>query len=278
MQFGRAWDIFALNLLIIALIPASALLHRRFPRQWIQFLRDWYVMPLLIILYMENRRLVPLINPHDMDSLLISIDRFLFFGHDPTILLEGITSPFLSEILQASYATFYFLPASLCVILYLRGPRMDFHINASTILMGFYLSYIGYYFTPAIGPRFTLDHLQTFSLSGVFLFDFIRDMLARAEGLMRDCCPSGHAMISLLTVGLARRYVRRFFPIACIWASLIVFSTVYLRYHYVIDLIAGLFLGLVVYRYGPGIAESLIVRNRCSTEDAGVIACGQEDS
>ena len=50
---------------------------------------------------------------------------------------------------------------------------------------------------------------------------------------MRKC----RYRISLLTVLLARRYTRGFFSAACIWATRIIFSSVYLGYHYVFDLI-----------------------------------------
>ncbi len=257
----QAWDIFGLNLLIIAFILGAALFHAYFSSTWMRLFRDWYVPAFLIVVFLENRRLVPLVNPHDLDSLFIRIDRLIFAGYDPTVLLESITYPVLSEILQLSYASFYFLPFSLCLILYLARTKTEFHISASTILVGFYLSYLGYYLTPAIGPRFTLNHLQTFPLSGVFLFDALRGMLDQAEGVMRDCCPSGHVMISLLTVLLAKRYARGFFPVAFIWAVLIILSTVYLRYHYVIDLAAGTALGLLVYGFMPGIARSAILRS-----------------
>ncbi len=253
---GQAWDIFALNLLIIASILGVALLYGRLSGAWAELFRDWYVPAFLIVVFFENRRLIPLVNPHDLDAVLIRIDRLFFAGHDPTVLLERITHPVLSEILQISYASFYFLPLSLCLILYLARRRIEFHISASAIILGFYLSYLGYYLFPAIGPRFTLDHLQTVPLSGVFLFGPIRSSLAQAEGVMRDCCPSGHVMISLLTVLLAGRYARGFFPVVLVWAVLIIFSTVYLRYHYVIDLAAGAGLGLLVYGLVPGIAGS----------------------
>ena len=261
MRLGEALDIFILNIIIIASILTVSRVHSRFPNETSRFFRDWYVPALLIIIYLENRRLIPLINPHDLDDILIALDRFIFLGHDPTILLEKFTYPLLTEILQIAYASFYFLPFTLCLILYLKKPHLVFHINASVILMGFYLSYIGYYISPVIGPRFTLNHLQSVPLTGVLSFDFIHNMIARTEGIMRDCCPSGHAMISLLTVLLARRYTRNFFPIALIWAFLIIFSTVYLRYHYVTDLIVGMALGFVVYRLGLKSVEAIILKD-----------------
>ena len=262
MHIRQAHDIFVLNMLITAAILLAAYVHRRFPHAWVRFFRDWYVLPFLIVIYLENRTLIPIINPREFDSLVMAADRFFFLGHDPTILMERIMYPALSEILQISYASFYFLPLTLCVILYfLRETRDDFHVAASTIFMGFYLSYIGYYFTPVLGPRFTMEHLQSVPLTGLWTFDFLRNLLAQAEGRMYDCMPSGHALVSLLTVLLSWRYAKRYFPVALVWTVLLLFSTVYLRYHYVTDLVVRISLGFAVYRWGEPMARSIITRN-----------------
>lgn len=269
VQPAPAWDLFCLNLLIIGIILGISTFHKFFHQAWVQLFRDWYVPAFLLVIFLENRRLIPLVNPHDLDPAFIRIDRFICLGHDPTVLLERITFPFLSEILQISYASFYLLPFMLCVIVYLKRPRIEFHATASMVLAGFYLSYLGYYFTPVIGPRFTLDHLQTIPLQGVFLFDTLREALAQAEGRMRDCCPSGHALISLLTVLLAGRYARSFFPVAFVWALLVLFSTVYLRYHYVLDIIIGAGLGLVIYCFGQGLFPRLVPKEPSREQAAG---------
>ncbi|OQC26434.1 MAG: PAP2 superfamily protein [Deltaproteobacteria bacterium ADurb.Bin072] len=276
-HLDRARTIFVLNIFIITAISLTAYAWRKYPLPCIRFFRDWYVIPFLIVIYLENGPLVPLINPREMDSLVISIDRFLFLGHDPTVLLETIVHPVLSEILQLSYASFYLLPLSLCMILYLPGKtRNDFHVVASTILMGFYLSYIGYYLTPVLGPRFTLDHLQGVPLTGLWTFDFVRTLLAQAEGRMYDCMPSGHALVSLLTVLLSWLYLKRFFPVALVWSLFLLFSTVYLRYHYVTDLVVGMALGTAVFRYGPGLATAFICGNETAMTPPRVDELGEE--
>jgi membrane-associated phospholipid phosphatase len=273
-----AWDIFIMNSIIIISIFLVMKAHQCLPKPWMQFFRDWYVPAFLIFIYLENRRLIPFINPHDFDSLFIRIDRFIFLGHDPTVLIEKLTNPVLSEFLQLSYASFYFIPFTLALFAYLKRSRLDFHIIVSTILMGFYLSYLGYYITPVIGPRYTLDHFQSFPLTGVYTFGFVRNLLTQVEGMMMDCCPSGHTLISLLTVLLARRYFRPFFLISSIWAFIVIFSTVYLRYHYVVDLIAGAILGLLVYKVGPFLSEHLIHEKDEISSDADMYAdlCQEE--
>lgn len=231
--------VFFLNIALMTFIFTLPRLQHRWKRPAMDFLRDWYLLPVLIAVYLQLGVVIPAVNPGEVDEWLIRIDRLFFFGHDPTVLLEPFAIPPVTELLQIVYASFYLLPLSLCVIVYAKRRREVFHTVVSAIVIGFYISYIGYLITPAIGPRYTLAYLQNIELSGLWSFGFIRTMLDQASGMMRDCCPSGHTMIGIVTFLLAWRYERKFAPVALIWAAVIVFSTVYLRYHYVIDVLAG---------------------------------------
>jgi membrane-associated phospholipid phosphatase len=262
---GKAWDLFSLNLVILATIFLVPVLHSRMDHPSVQKVRDWYIPAFLLVIYLENRRLIPLVNPHDLDPWFIRFDRMLFLGHDPTLLLEAISHPVISEILQLSYASFYFLPLTLTLLVYLKKPALDFHVVMSTLLIGFYLTFLGYYLTPVIGPRFTLMHLQTSPLTGLFSFEFIRMVIDATEGVMRDCCPSGHALIALVSVLLSRRFYPRFFPLAAGWASLIIFSAVYLRYHYVTDILAGVLLAVPVSYLVAGLSEAYLKKSGSGT-------------
>ena len=64
------------------------------------------------------------------------------------------------------------------------------------------------------------------------------------EGIQWDAFPSGHTAIAIIVLAMAARYQRRlFYPLLVITVSLMI-STVYLRYHYVIDVIAGVLLAV----------------------------------
>ncbi|MBN1664751.1 MAG: phosphatase PAP2 family protein [Deltaproteobacteria bacterium] len=254
-------DLLVLNLCCIALIIFVRAVALRVKRDFFTVFRDWFALLFLIIIYMEHSTLIPRINPHDVDDLLIGADRFLFAGHDPTVLMERFTHPVLTEFLQIVYTSYYFLPAVLCFWLYAKGDKSAFHISASALLIGFYISYIGYYASPAIGPRFTLDHLQIMPLDGVLTFHFLRNALDQMEGITRDCYPSGHAMISFITVLLARRYLKSYAVAALVWTLLLLISAIYLRYHYVVDVIVGIALSFVVYGFVP-LIEKYVTRGR----------------
>jgi membrane-associated phospholipid phosphatase len=203
-----------------------------------QFVRSWYPVALITTTFKELEYLIPRLHPRDFDWQLAAID-YRIFGVHPTLWLERLHIPLLTEIFQIIYATYYFYPVILGAVLWRKGWFVKFYFWVFILMVGFYLSYLGYVAVPAIGPRFILADQQTIPLSGVFLFDTIRGTLDRAEGITRDCFPSGHTEITLLVLYYAWKFHRRTFWWMLVPCSAIILSTVYLRYHYVIDVVAG---------------------------------------
>ncbi len=178
------------------------------------------------------------VNPVDIDPLLIKLD-YAFFGNHPTVMLEAMMNPVLTDILQLAYSSYYFLPVTLGIALLKNGQREEFNRSLFLILFCFYLSYVGYIIWPALGPRFTLDHLQTQKLQGFFIAEPLQNLLNKLEGIKRDAFPSGHTGIALTVLFLSYRFNRKLFRIFLPIVSALIFSTVYCRYHYVVDIIAG---------------------------------------
>jgi membrane-associated phospholipid phosphatase len=220
----------------LAANPAPSLLY---------FVRSWYPVVLVPLIYKELEYLIPRLHPRDYDRELAAIDHAIFGAH-LTIWLERVTHPALTEIFQLSYITYYFLPVILGAVLWRRREFDRFQFLLFVVVLGFYLSYLGYIAVPAIGPRFLLADQQTFPLKGLLFFDFIRTTLDRAEGITRDCFPSGHTALTLLVLYYSYRFHRLTFWALLVPGSLLIISTVYLRYHYVIDVFAGALLALAV--------------------------------
>ncbi len=185
------------------------------------------------------------------DASLISVDHALFGVH-PTVWLERLISPTLSALLQFAYISYYFIPLSLGVALIARGRFEEFEEALFGILLCFYLSYVGYLLVPAIGPRFTLGHLQTEGLQVSPFIEKIQDVLNSLEKNKTDAFPSGHTAVSLMSLYYAwsKKEKRLFAGLIPVVTGLLI-STVYLRYHYVIDVIAGIALTILTVYLAP---------------------------
>jgi membrane-associated phospholipid phosphatase len=209
----------------------------------VRFLRWWYPALLIPFIFNELQYLVHPINPVDIDAQLVAID-YALFGVHPTVWFERFTVPLVTEYMQLAYVTFYFLPFILCAPLYRQGQFLAFRVCLCALLLGYYVSYLLYFLTPARGPRFYLAAYHTLPLTGLWLTTPLQASLDALEGIQRDAFPSGHTAIAIIVLAMAARYQRRlFYPLLVMTVSLMI-STVYLRYHYVIDVIAGVLLAV----------------------------------
>jgi membrane-associated phospholipid phosphatase len=203
------------------------------------------IFPIIVVIMIFNSLggLIRYINPTTYDHVLIHLDYRIFNAH-PTVALEQITTPALTELLQLAYTSYYFLPIILCVMLKVKGREAEFNRSVFLIILCFFLSYIGYIIVPAIGPRYTIRHLQNIELHGILLRGIIDQTLNALEGIKRDAFPSGHTAVALTVLYLAYRFHKRLFQVFLPVVIALLISTVYLRYHYVVDVIAGILLFL----------------------------------
>lgn len=216
-----------------------------------RFLRFWY--PVFMVFFCFKEIYVIMISAHNVlyDEYLIRIDKWLF-GVNPTDFLSQYLNPYAVEFLQIVYGLFYVMPVIYAMELYLWHRYEELKYAIFVVFFGFYLSFIGYLLVPAIGPRFTLYDFHNLNneLQGFFFAEKIRDFINFGESIpknipnpqdfaQRDAFPSGHAIMIILITYLSHKIKSNSFYFYLPYSILMLFSTVYLRYHYVIDLIAA---------------------------------------
>lgn len=200
---------------------------------------------------------IHLVNPNDMEPYLLVFDRLLWgatFGE----WIEPYQRHFVTDFLQLCYASYYFLPLVLFILLYAQHKDREARILLTSIVAAFLSNFLMYILVPARSPYVIAHdpataHLVSFAgpLAGSELTHWLRASIESAEFNMRDCFPSGHTYISLVTLISVWRYQRKIFPIYAVIVSGLIFGTLYLRYHYVIDLAAGVLCAGLVTRWVP---------------------------
>jgi len=237
---------FRLFVIYGALIAAQIYLGKLSPRKGIlKFIYD-IAFPTIMILtvFYTLTILVPGIRSHDIDYLLIRAD-YLLFGTYPTVWIERFYSPLFTDLFQSGYLSYYFLPIILGVTLKIQKRNAEFEEGLFFILLCFFLSYVGYILFPALGPRYAMDHLQSLPVQGNCLYEWTVSLLNQIEGIKRDAFPSGHTGISLTVLHLTFRFEKRLLPLFIPLVLLMIIATVYLRYHYVVDVLGGIALYLL---------------------------------
>jgi membrane-associated phospholipid phosphatase len=246
------------NLLIVTVICSSILLTHFTDHGVFRFVRYFYTIPVVYLMYDQTHYFVRLVHPVDYDGLLIAADRWLC-GVDPTVWLQRFAHPAITEYLQICYFLFYVLPVTHAIELWMNDDIERLKMFARKMSFVYFISYLAYFVLPAVGPRFTLHSFSSISseLPGLWLTEALRAVVNTGGGVTagalhpvevvnRDCMPSGHTMLTLVNIILGFRFGSRFrWMFAIIGGSLII-STVYLRYHYVVDVAIGVLLAIVL--------------------------------
>jgi membrane-associated phospholipid phosphatase len=242
------------NSLIATVIASSILLTHLTDYSIFRMIRYFYIIPVVYIMYEQTHYFVRLVHPVDYDTWLIQADRWIF-GVDPTQWFTQHAFPALTEYLQICYFLFYVLPVTHAIEHWARGDLENLRVFARKMTFVYYLSYLAYFVLPAVGPRFTLHDFAATStqLPGLWLTEPIRAIVNAGGGITagalhpvdlvnRDCMPSGHTMLTLVNIVLAFHFRSRFRWIFAVIGGSLIVSTVYLRYHYVVDVLIGIVL------------------------------------
>lgn len=154
------------------------------------------------------------------------------------------------DITYVLYLSYFFVPLVLAIVAYRRQSTEEFRSLIFTIVLAFYLSYVGYFLFPTLGPRVPTD-AESLAIGGGAVSEVARGFLHFVEHNPTDAFPSGHAAIALLCVFLARRVSAGLGLLYIPVVAGIIFSTVYLHYHYVVDVLAGAVLAGGAVWLGP---------------------------
>jgi membrane-associated phospholipid phosphatase len=240
-----------LRLALVVLMAASlpllerALRRRQGSPRWLafaDFLRTILPFVMCIAVYTNLHDTVRYVNSHDIHPYLSRIEAWIF-GGQPVLWAEAYITRGRTEFFNFFYANFYLVAPSVPVLLWLAGRRAE----ARTVLLGviicFYTGYVLYVVFPAAPPRlyYAAQGLFTVTLKGGPITNFQEYLIGMMPNhAERGAFPSLHAAISTLSLVYAWRHTRWFFPILFVFVCGLLVSTVYLRHHWVVDLVAGL--------------------------------------
>jgi membrane-associated phospholipid phosphatase len=174
---------------------------------------------------------------YDGDRLLIWADRALF-GVDATVWMERFVTPGRTDVLYLVYASYHVLPVILGIMVWKKSRALA-RLFAFSITFAFFVNYAGYFVVPAQGPRAALADRQSIQLEVTPISRAVREAMNLLEHPKLDAFPSAHVMGTVFCLLFSFGYERRFFCFVLPLGVLIVVSSVYCRYHYVVDVIAG---------------------------------------
>jgi membrane-associated phospholipid phosphatase len=253
-------------LLYLALLVANAWAiwfcrSKGTPRRWRLGLLFYPVAMNLIFMHMKVA--IPLIHPASMDPVLHHLDSLLI-GTNLSVRLQPIVHPALTEFFSCCYILFF--PYLLFSMVYYFLGELEllkkFVIGLFTI---YGIGFLGYSLMPAAGPCHALTDQFTVPLNGWWITKWNAAIVAQGSNGV-DVFPSLHCAISSFFLFFDRRHrpwrFRLYFiPCVGLWCS-----TIYLRYHYLIDVVCGFTLA----------AFALWLANRFPLKETSAMPAGPE--
>ena len=210
-----------------------------------RFLRDCAPVYVTIFFYPSSDLLIDCLRgPALADRRLAEIDLMVFGGH-ASAWMERLISPTLTDVLSLCYFLHIVLPVIILLFVYFRCPRREFVEATQAFITMFLVGVTLYVLVPAVGPKYALASLYTRDLAGGTIGQ-LNAAVIDVTRVARDAFPSLHVGLSALLLVYAWRASRWF---ALCLSPVIVgnwVATIYLRYHYSIDVVAGFLLVPVV--------------------------------
>jgi membrane-associated phospholipid phosphatase len=209
-----------------------------FFRPLVKIFRDWFPFLLLSACYYSlYNNLVLRVDPHLADPTLAKIDAWIL-GNQASFLLEPYLRPWLTDFLYFIYFSHVVFFPSVALYFYLKKEEQAFR----RIMMGFLtimlLGITSYILVPAVGPEAYFADQYTRNLTGHILSRDVAYIISVGR-VSYDCFPSLHVGIPLLLSFYLRDYRRKAFIPVLVYVALMCCATIYLRYHYFIDVVAA---------------------------------------
>jgi membrane-associated phospholipid phosphatase len=218
------------------------------PRAVWRFVRCWYPLPLYIGFFEELRGLVHLVFPGWFDASLLRFD-FWLCGAQPAVWMSQFARPGLNDFMQFSYMTYFVYLVLLPALLYARREMRAFWTVMTSTALAHYTVYLIAVVFPIESPHFSLAHAPMAPLTGGFPTTLIEviETYGRVHGA---AFPSAHVAGSMVAILCAWRYRRWLFWVTLPFFVSMMVATVYGRYHYVADVLAGMLVGAAGYAVG----------------------------
>lgn len=240
--------------LVVAMLVMIAWADRRHGGTFWRVVRHWIALYILLGSFREMHYLIPEVNPfedHASDLALMELDRRLF--GDVHGFVSRLWWPPLVDFLHLCYWTYFPMPLALLAVLWFRKRLPEFRQATTILLAGFYIGYLTYLLVPAVGPH----HFEARSpgLDGAWIGGRFHRALLAVEWSMADAFPSLHTTVAAMSLALAWRLQRRLFWIFLVPALGLVAATFVLRYHYLIDVAAGLAVAPIALAVGRWVSD-----------------------
>ena len=239
-------------------LSLRAVARERWTREQVVFtlsgLVTWYVA---YVAFRNLKSFVPFVTDRLHDPTLARIDRLMFLGHDPAVAMHDVLGTTWANWAMAAVYLIWIglVPASLAIALVWtrRSTAGAWYVTA--ISVDWLLGAILYYAVPSVGPTYAspqwfagLPHTPNTSVRDTLLADRIEVLAGPWDtGTVQTIAAFASLHVAVMvTICLIVELLRLPLVVrvaAWTFLALTMLATVYLGWHYVVDVLAGILVG-----------------------------------
>lgn len=251
-QSGNSFELIFVRGLIILTIMSVIYLNSRISNQTIYLLRMTYPVILSGYFYSEtvyhNKLFIG-----NIDSILVRVESAIF-DMQPTLEFSLIFSNKLfSELMYFGYFSFYLIILGFTLYFFFKKKEI-FNESVFKLSASLYIFYLVFCLLPSAGPQYYFSYPENILPEG-YLFEHIMKIIQNIAEQPTGAFPSSHVGISIIILIMSKKNAPQFFKFTWPFVVILILSTVYIKAHYVIDIIGGiliapfiLYLSNILYR------------------------------
>ena len=238
------WNFILTRVIFVFAFTFSVIIKRKISKNFFQLLQNILVFALMTFLYKETAMLNTLIFPK-IDEFLSNLDQTIFNFQPSIEFSKHFNSLFFSELFYFGYFCYYLLPLVVLGILYKFLPQKIEEFGF-ILISSFLLYYFIFIIIPAEGPQFYFTFPDNY-IEAQGIFGNAIKLIQKNGEAPTAAFPSSHVGISWIVIFWLyqnlRKSVKYFLP----FVILLMFSTVYIKAHYFVDVVAGFISAPIVF-------------------------------
>ncbi len=176
----------------------------------------------------------------NFDPFLSKSESYIFHIQPSVEFSFYFANKYFSELMYFGYFFFYLLIVSFMLYVYFKKNEF-FDKSVFQISASLYIFYFIFVLFPSEGPQFYFSSPEN-SVPDAYLFGSIMHFIQKIAEQPTGAFPSSHVGISVIILILSKKRAPLFFKIVLPFVFILILSTVYIKAHYAIDVLAGMIL------------------------------------
>ncbi|WP_394826909.1 phosphatase PAP2 family protein [Pendulispora albinea] len=198
----------------------------------------------VFLTYFQLRDILPAASPYSLDANILAFD-LKVFGFEPSLAWDKYVTPATTEWFAFFYFSYFAILIAHVIpfLLAVRNEKLLTQFGLGVCVV-FCTAHTLYMVVPGYGPYAHLAGQFKNQLSGGLFWGLVREAV-EAGGAQKDIFPSLHTAAPTFLAIFSYRHRKHLpfkysWPVVGFFAGQIIIATMFLRWHYLIDIFAGI--------------------------------------